>query len=241
MFGERAVETFRKYAKLRYRLLPYIYSQAYHSTKTGLPMMRAMVLEYQDDPNTHSMADQYLFGDAFLVAPMYTPDNKRTVYLPEGTWFDYWTAQEYEGPINLKVEPPLEMLPLYVRGDSIIPMGPDMAYVGEKPSDPITLDIWLVSEAESTIYDDDESVPCHARRKDNKVMVDIGASDKTYIVKLNKTGTPTSIRLNSVELPRVASAVELEVAEHGWYLAPTNVLYAKFIGSGSQSELTLQS
>ncbi len=92
-FGDRAVENYRKYAKLRYRLLPYIYSHAYNATKTGLPMMRAMVLEFQDDPSTYNIQDQYMFGDAFLVAPICDPVNKRTVYLPEGTWYDYETGR----------------------------------------------------------------------------------------------------------------------------------------------------
>ncbi len=107
-FGDRAVENYRKYAKLRYRLLPYIYSHAYNATKTGLPMIRAMVLEFQDDPSTHNLQDQYMFGDAFLVAPVYKPVNKRTVYLPEGTWHDYETGKEYNGPTTLRIEPPLE-------------------------------------------------------------------------------------------------------------------------------------
>jgi len=239
-FGDRAVENFRKYAKLRYRLLPYIYSQAYKATKTGLPMMRAMVLEFQDDPNTYSMEDQYMFGDAFLVAPVYTPVNRRTVYLPEGTWFDYWTAKEYKGPITLQVQPLLEVLPLYIKGDSIIPMGPDMSYVGEKPFNPITLDVWLCSEGECTIYDDDQIVQCRARRKEDRIVIDVSASKRTYVVKLNRTGTPASVKLNGVELPRMASAVELEASEHGWYFAPTFVVYAKFKGLGSRCELVLR-
>ena len=84
-FGDRAVEIYKKYAKLRYRLLPYIYSHAYNATKTGLPMIRAMVLDFQDDPSTHNIQDQYMFGDALLVAPVCKPVNKRTVYLPAGT------------------------------------------------------------------------------------------------------------------------------------------------------------
>jgi len=239
-FGDRAVENFRKYAKLRYRLLPYIYSQAYKATKTGLPMMRAMVLEFQNDPNTYSMEDQYMFGDAFLVAPVYTPVNRRTVYLPEGAWFDYWTAKEYEGPITLQVQPPLEVLPLYIKGDSVIPMGPDMTYVGEKPFNPITLDVWLCSEGECTIYDDDQIVQCHVRRKADRVVVDVSASKRTYVVKLNRTSTPVSVKLNGVELPRMASAVELEASEHGWYFAPTFVVYAKFKGLGGRCELVLR-
>ena len=238
--GDGAVENLREYAKLRFRLLPYIYSQAYKATKTGLPMMRAMVLEFQDDPNTYSMEDQYMFGDAFLVAPVYTPVNKRTVYLPEGTWFDYWTAREYQGPITLQVQPPLEVLPLYIRGNSIIPMGPDMSYIGEKPFDPITLDVWLCSEGECTIYDDDQIVQCHARRKGDMIVVDMSASNETYVVKLNRTDTPASVKLNGVELPRMTSAVELETSEHGWYFAPTFVVYAKFKGPGGRCELVLQ-
>jgi len=239
-FGDRAVENFRKYAKLRYKLLPYIYSQSYKATKTGLPMMRAMVLEFQDDPNTYSMEDQYMFGDAFLVAPVYTPVNRRTVYLPEGTWFDYWAAKEYEGPVTLQVQPPLEVLPLYIKGDSIIPMGPDMAYVGEKPFNPITLDVWLCSEGECTIYDDEEIVECRARRKEDRVEVDVSASKRAYIVKLNRTGTPTSVKLNGVELPRMSSAAELEASELGWYFAPTFVVYTKFKALGGRCELVFR-
>ncbi len=239
-FGDRAVENFRKYAKLRYRLLPYIYSQAYKATKTGLPMMRAMVLEFQDDPNTYSIEDQYMFGDALLVAPVCTPANKRTVYLPKGTWFDYWTALEHEGPITLQVQPPLEELPLYIKGDSIIPMSPDMSYVGEKPFNPITLDVWLCSDGECTIYDDDQMVKCRVRRKQDKVIVDVSASGKTYVVKLNRTGTPASVKLNGVELPRMASAVELEASNHGWCFAPTFVVYVRFKGLDGRCELVLR-
>ena len=239
-FGNKAVSNFRKYAKLRYRLLPYTYSQAYNTTKTGLPMMRAMVLEFQDDPNTHDMDDQYLFGEAFLVAPVYTPINKRSVYLPEGTWFDYWTGKEYEGPTLLHIEPPLEVLPLYVRGDSIIPMGPDMAYVGEKPFDPLTLDIWLDSVADLKMYDDDEKVRCRARRKKDKIIVDISASKKTYVVKLNKTGCPTKVCLNGIGMPRVSSWEEANRAERGWYFDTSFEVYVKGHTKGTRSRLVIE-
>jgi len=239
-FGDRAVENFRKYAKLRYRLLPYIYSHAYNATKTGLPMMRAMVLDFQDDPNAHNIDDQYMFGDVLLVAPVCTPVNRRAVYLPKGTWFDYWTGKEYEGPKVLHIEPPLEVLPLYVRGDSIIPMGPDMAYVGEKPFNPITLDIRLCSGAETTLYDDDEMVECRARRKEDQIVLDVSASKKTYIAKFNKTGCPIKVTLNGVNMPRLISSAELEKSEYGWYFDTSFVVCAKFNGLGGRSKLILQ-
>jgi len=188
-------------------------------------MMRAMVLEFQEDPNTYDMEDQYMFGDAFLVAPVYSPDNKRSVYLPEGVWFDYWTGKEYRGPTTLYLEPPLEVLPLYVRGDSIIPMGPEMSYVGEKPFNPITLDIWLCSEAECTLYDDDEIVRCRARKTEGKIILDLDASRKTYIAKFNKTGCPTKVVLNGVDVQRLRSYEELERAEWGWYFDPSYSVY----------------
>ncbi len=229
-FGEKALQNFRRYAKLRYRLLPYIYSQAYNATKTGLPMMRAMVLEFQEDPNTYDMEDQYMFGDAFLVAPVYTPVNRRTVYLPEGTWFDYWTGERLQGPATLHIQPPLDLLPLYIRGDSIIPMGPDMKYVGEKPFDPITLDIWLVSEAECTVYDDDEMVTCRAKRNQNEITLELSASNKSFVAKLNDADCPTEVVHNGVVLPRFSSQPELQKSARGWYFDPLFTVYVKFAG-----------
>ena len=244
-FGDRAVENFRKYAKLRYRLLPYIYSHAYNATKTGLPMMRAMALEFEDDPNTYTMEDQYMFGDAFLVAPVYGPINRRTVYLPEGTWYDYDTGKEHTGPNILHIEPPLEVLPLYVRADSIIPMGPDMAYVGEKPFNPITLDIRLTTDAEFTIYDDDERahteeiVRFRANKKVGQTVLDVSASTKTYIAKFNGTGNPAGVILNGMDVPRVSSLAALEKADLGWYFDPSLVVYAKFNALGRNNTLLL--
>ena len=245
-FGDRAVANFRKYAKLRYRLLPYIYSHAYNASKTGLPMMRAMVLEFPDDPGTYYLRDQYMFGDALLVAPVQSPVNRRSVYLPEGTWYDYQTGEKYTGPTTLHIEPPLEVLPLYVRGNSIVPMGPDMAYVGEKPFDPITLDIRLLSEATFTLYDDDERaktqeiVTCKASRKGGQVMLEMSPSGKTYIAKFNGASRPGKVTLNGKDLRRLGSQAELGKAQLGWYFDPSLTLYAKFNAQGGKNTLVAQ-
>ncbi len=244
-FGERAIENYRKYAKLRYRLLPYIYSHAYNATQTGLPMMRAMVLEFQDDPSTYELQDQYMFGDALLVAPVCKPINQRIVYLPKGSWYDYETGNEYTGPNYLHIEPALEVLPLYVRENSMIPMGPDMAYIGERPFNPITLDIWLSSEAECAVYDDDERshtqeiVKCRASKKGARITLKVGASGKTYIAKFNKTGRPKRVSLNGKTMPHRSSQQALKEADPAWYFDPSSVLYAKFSPSGNGAELAL--
>jgi len=83
-------------------------------------------------------------------------------------------------------------------------------------------------------------VYCQAKRKEDSVVVDVSASKSTYVVKLNKTGTPASVKLNGVELPRMTSAAELEASEYGWYSAPIFVVYAKFKGLGVRCELVLQ-
>jgi alpha-glucosidase (family GH31 glycosyl hydrolase) len=222
-----------------------IYSHAYNATKTGLPMMRAMVLEFQDDPSTHNIQDQYMFGNALLVAPVYTPVNKRTVYVPAGTWHEYDTGKEFKGPDYLHVEPSLDVLPLYVRDNAIIPMGPDMSYIGEKPFSPITLDIWLSSDAEFTMYDDDEKahtqeiVRCQASRSGGQISLKTGASGKTYIAKFNKTSRPKHVSLNGKDVPHVASRQEFEKVESGWYFDPVSVVYAKFSVPATGAELRL--
>jgi alpha-glucosidase (family GH31 glycosyl hydrolase) len=193
-----------------------------------------MVLDFQDDPSTHNIQDQYMFGDAFLVAPVYKPVSKRTVYLPEGTWHEYETGKEYSGPATLHIEPPLDTLPLYVKENSIIPMGPDLAYIGEKPLNPVTLDIWLSSRAECTLYDDDERahteeiVKCQASRNGSEISLQTGASGKIYIAKFNKTRRPKHVSLNGKEMPHLASQQEFEKVESGWYFDPVSVVYAKF-------------
>jgi alpha-D-xyloside xylohydrolase len=246
-FGDRAVANYKKYAKLRYRLLPYIYSHAYNATHTGLPMIRAMVLEFQDDPSTHNLQDQYMFGDAFLIAPILNASNKRTVYLPAGTWCDYETGKEYKGPDTIHVEPPLDVLPVFVTDNSIVPMGPEMLYIGEKPFDPITLDIRISSEAECTLYDDDERVrtqeivKCSAGKQADQIHLIVGASTKTFIAKFNKTGRPKRVSLNGKDLQHVESLQALEKAEQGWYFDPSSVVYAKFSSSGTEKNLVLHS
>lgn len=153
-YGERTEAIYRQYLDLRYRLLPYIYSQAVECVRQSLPMLRALVIDFQDDPATENIDDEYLFGGSILVAPVMTPENRRRVYLPRGAWVDYWTKQAVAGGQWLDVEAPLETLPLYVRAGAVIPMGPVQQYVDEKPLDPLTVEIYApAGEGSFTIHD----------------------------------------------------------------------------------------
>jgi len=130
-FGEEALSVFRKFAKLRYRLMPYIFSTEAGSCSTGLPFLRHLALMHQDDRNVHTIYDQYYFGDSMMIAPILNPGGSRQVYIPEGTWYDYWTNKKTEGPVWLEVECPLDSIPIYIPAGAIIPYGPEQSYVDE--------------------------------------------------------------------------------------------------------------
>ena len=119
----------RDYIRLRYRLLPYIHGTAMRCVEESLPMLRALVIEYQDDPNVWNLGDEYLFGDSLLVAPIFTEEGRRRVYLPEGR-LDRLVEQAPSRARWIDVEAGLETIPLYMR-EGASPMGPVMNYVDE--------------------------------------------------------------------------------------------------------------
>jgi alpha-D-xyloside xylohydrolase len=156
-YGVEAAEIAMKYLKLRYRLLPYIYSEAVRSSRSSLPMVRPLVLEYQDDPNTKNIDLQYLFGPDFLVAPMLTRSNRRSVYLPKGDWYDFWTKEKMQGGRWIEAEAPLETLPLWVRSGAVIPFGPEMDFVDQIPLNPLTLELYdLTDRGDCVVFDEDQ-------------------------------------------------------------------------------------
>ncbi|SFB81133.1 Alpha-glucosidase, glycosyl hydrolase family GH31 [Parapedobacter composti] len=154
-YGDDALRNFVKYDSLRYRLIPYLYSHAYELYRTGTPLMRALAWDYQDDPNGYDIGDQYLFGENLMVCPVVTKDAKtRTVYLPQGVWYDYWTGKRYDGRQYIHVTTPLDTLPIFAKAGAIIPMQTPRQFMEEKPVDTITLDIFL-GNGKFMLYDDD--------------------------------------------------------------------------------------
>ncbi len=131
-FGENALEIFRKFAKLRYRLLPYIFSMESISCLTGMPFIRHMALMHQDDKNVHGIYDQSYFGDTMMIAPLMSHGGTRQLYLPEGIWYNYWSGEKLNGTGWLEVECPLDEMPIFIPAGAVIPYGPDQAYVDEK-------------------------------------------------------------------------------------------------------------
>ena len=122
----------QKYLKLRYKLMPYIYTLAWQTHKTGAPFMRALFMDFSHDSKVRDIKTQYMFGPALMVAPVCEEAaTTREVYLPEGCgWYDYWTNAYYEGGQTVTVDAPLDVLPLFVREGSIIPHGEVVAHTG---------------------------------------------------------------------------------------------------------------
>ncbi|RIX51041.1 DUF5110 domain-containing protein [Paenibacillus nanensis] len=121
-FGPEVEAICREYIGLRYRLMPLIYSVFRESSVSGLPVIRPLVLEYPDDPNVANLCDQFLLGSQLLAAPIYRPGtDHRSVYLPEGVWYDYWTGEKLEGGRHVLAHAPLEKMPLYVKAGAVIP------------------------------------------------------------------------------------------------------------------------
>lgn len=123
-FDEEALDIFRRFARLRIRLFPYLYDAVHETARTGMPIIRPMALAFPDDPAAATRIYQYLFGPDLLVAPVYRPGTHRSVYLPAGTWVDFWSGAIHEGPKALEVHAPLDRIPLFVRGGAIVPMLP---------------------------------------------------------------------------------------------------------------------
>lgn len=167
--GEMFYDALVKFLRLRYRLMPYIYSLAGMVTHENNTMMRALPFDFRCDPDTFDICDQYMFGPFLLVnpvtQPMYyaaasTPINgvnrSRSVYLPKSAeWYDFWTGKHYTGGQTIIADAPLDTIPLYVRSGSILPIGPEITYADEQLIAPLELRIYPGQSGSFTLYDDE--------------------------------------------------------------------------------------
>jgi alpha-D-xyloside xylohydrolase len=174
VFGPEAEDIVRRYAQLRYELLPYLWSEALECGRTSLPMVRHLVLAYPDDPTVRAIDDQYLLGGSLLVAPVLDHRDTRDVYLPPGRWVDWHTGGVFDGGRWLQVAAPLDILPIYLRGGAIVPLGPRVRHTGEQRLDPLRLLVPEPGEAGSyLVRDPDGDVEITYAREGQRLEVDI--------------------------------------------------------------------
>ncbi len=155
-YGPDAQTILVNFDRLRYRMLPYIYSLAWKTTSEAYTPMRPLVMDFRGDPRAQNVGDQFMYGPAFLVNPVTEPAaTKRQLYLPEDKWYDFWTGTTIEGGRTISAIAPLEHLPLYVRAGSIVPLGPDEEWSTQKTADPIELRIYRGANGDFTLYEDE--------------------------------------------------------------------------------------
>jgi alpha-glucosidase/alpha-D-xyloside xylohydrolase len=146
----------KKYAELHYQLLPYTYTLAWEAHTTGMPLMRAMWLQYPEDEKAAGLGNQYMWGPYMLIAPVFEKGaTSRTTYLPEGVWYDWWNNAEYTGGKEITRDVGLSIMPIYVKAGAIIPLDPVRQYTGEPASGPTTIKVYPGADGQFTMYEDD--------------------------------------------------------------------------------------
>ncbi|HEV2133293.1 MAG TPA: TIM-barrel domain-containing protein [Terracidiphilus sp.] len=155
-YGKQAEPILEKYLRLRYQLMPYIYSLGYHTYQTGAPYMRALFMDFPHDPNVSDIRDEYMFGPAFLVAPVTSQGaTSRKVYLPAGTdWYNYWTNERVKGGQTVEVSAPIDTLPLFIRAGSIVPLGSEILSTAE-PQKIASVRVYPGADGDFTLFNDD--------------------------------------------------------------------------------------
>jgi alpha-D-xyloside xylohydrolase len=155
--GEVSYDTLVTFDTLRYRLLPYLYSLAWQVTSQQYTLMRHLVFDFAHDSTVADIADQYMLGPAFMVCPVLEPGARtRQVYLPQGTdWYDFWTGRMYQGGQSIEAATPLEIMPLFVRAGSVVPMAPPVQRADEITDRPLYIRIYPGADGQFVLYDDE--------------------------------------------------------------------------------------
>jgi alpha-D-xyloside xylohydrolase len=195
--------TLLKYDKLRYRLMPYIYSLAWRVHNEDYTIQRPLVMDWRQDPKTRNIPDQFMFGSAILVNPVLEQGAvHRDVYLPASPlWYDFWTGSSVSGGQKIHVEAPLERMPLFIRAGSILPLGPEIEYADQKPGDPIELRIYSGADGSFDLYEDEGDN--YGYEKGAHAIIPIKWSQKSKTLTIgDRAGTypgiPAEIKFNVV-------------------------------------------
>lgn len=229
-FDKETLEIYKKYARLHTDLFPYLYTYAKIASEEGLPIMRPLFMEYPQDTNACTVKFQYLFGENILVAPIYQDTTERELYLPEGTWIDYWTGQRFSGPLQMHVQAPLDTLPLYVKEGTVIPMAdptidtlaeatdPEVVTWEQKRDHLVVMAFPGQNAIPFTLYDG-TTVQSNMIAK-NSISLQANSNETkryTWIVKLTQKNSIKQIESNSVAIPEFTNEEEFEKTNQGWF------------------------
>ena len=226
-FGEEALAIFREYARFRSRLVPYLVSHGWAASDTGTPLMRPMAMEFPDDPAGRAFDLQYCLGRELLVSPVVSADGWVTTYLPPGRWMDWWSGAVAQGPMSLRRQAPLRELPLYLRENSLLVLGPVRSHVAERAADPLTVEAFVTSEATFALRTDAERVDFRCRRRERRITFEASRTAATLVLRLRDVDPPATAMADDQPLPRL-ELDRLDGADRGWTVdGRTTILKAR--------------
>ena len=243
----------RRYIELRYQLLPYIYTSLEETSRTGMPLMRAVFLEYPQAEKFYEEADsgflpEYLFGRDLLVAPRVTEMlDPLEIDLPPGQWYDYWSGQKLQGDTDVKVDPPLDVVPVYVRAGAIIPQQPVVQYTAQKPDGPLDLRVYPGEDCRGSLYLDDGATFAYQKGDYLRVSYTCTVAQGSVTVKIAPAEGPfapwwTQVQLEIFGVDQNPQQVSIGGTEvQGWkYDAATKKVVATIPNPAKGAEIIVQ-
>jgi len=209
-FGERGTWCFdaqEKAINLRYSLLPYIYSTSWDVTNNDGTFMRPLVMDFVDDSKTHDIGGEYMFGRSILVAPVTKPEMKNwPVYLPSGAnWYNFWTNEQVKGGQTINTDTPIDIIPLYIKAGSILPIGPKVQYTTEKKWDNLELRIYTGANGEFTLYEDENDNYNYEKGMYSNINLKWDDQSRTLTIEDRKGSFPGMLKKRKFNVHVIAS------------------------------------
>ncbi len=194
------------YDKLRYRMMPYIYSLAWRVTSQDYTIQRPLVMDWRTDQKTWNVRDEFMFGPSILVSPIIEESaTRRSVYLPDSpAWYDFWSGKRVDGNGVIEADAPLDRIPLYVRAGSILPLGPEIEYADQK-SDPVELRIYPGADGEFDLYEDEGDNYNYEKGAGAVIPIRWDDSTRTLSIKARQGSFPNMIQKRRIEVVLVTA------------------------------------
>lgn len=205
-FGDDVVANVLQACQLRYRLLPYIYTLGWQVHAQHATTQRLLAFDFPSDPNVFQIADQFLFGPAFLVAPVYAYQQRsRSVYLPAVLWWDFWTGSSVAGGVAVTAAAPINQMPLFVRAGAIVLMGPFLQYSQELPADPLEVRVYGGQSGRAPLYEDDGLSQAFAQRGESTLITfSYDAPSRKFSVSARQGSFPGMLSTRTLHVVLVA-------------------------------------
>jgi alpha-D-xyloside xylohydrolase len=200
-----------KFDRLRYRMMPYIYSLAGGVTQQAGTIIRPLVMDFAADKTARELNDEYMFGPAFLVAPVTTYKARtRTVYLPKGsTWYDFWTGKAAATGARTGVPAPYDAMPVFVRAGSIVPFGPELQYTGEKAPDQLTLYVYAGANGAFTLYEDQGTTYDYEKGAFSQIPIKWNEASGTLTLGKRQGSFPGMLKTRTLQVVLVSPATPM--------------------------------